>query len=74
MKDYPINKNTELLFNIESVENKPTSFCKTCVHREPWQCGSKVIQYCKKRKSNRTTNGLLKIKVNMPSCASYQKE
>lgn len=60
------------LFDIEPVENKPTSFCRTCIHAEGWQCGSKVIYYCKNRRSNRTENGLLKIKLKNPSCAGYE--
>lgn len=62
------------LFNgqghIEPV--KPTKFCRTCAHREPWQCGGKIIQYCGVRKSKRTFNGLLKIKVTNPSCELYK--
>ena len=36
--------------------------CNSCEHRQRWQCNSKVFQYCGVRKSNRTENGLLKIK------------
>jgi hypothetical protein len=56
---------------------EPTAFCSTCGHRQRWQCNSKVIQYCGVRKSNRTQNGLLKIKVHYPACEFYvekQKE
>jgi len=57
------------------VETKPTgSTCRTCEHRERWQCGGSVIQYCGVRKSNRTQNGLLKIKVTMSSCEAYKME
>ena len=63
------------LFNNEGyVEpKKPKTFCRTCKHRQPWQCGQRVIQYCGIRKSNRTYNGLLKIKVTNPSCAAYKE-
>lgn len=53
---------------------KPTKFCRTCAYRERWECESKVIQYCAKRKSNRTFNGLLKIKVTNPACELYKED
>ena len=53
---------------------KPTKFCRTCKHRERWQCGGTWIQYCGVRKSKRTKNGLLKIKVTLPACALYKEE
>ena len=57
------------LFEVEAIQ--PLYFCKNCLFREPWQCGSKVIQYCNFTKSNRTTNGLLKIKTTTPACKFY---
>ena len=54
---------------------EPVVYCRTCAHRERWQCGGRVIQYCGVRKSKRTYNGLLKIKVTNPACELYlQKE
>ena len=53
---------------------KPTKFCRTCAHRQPWECGQRTIQYCGIRKSNRTINGLLKIKVTNPACELYKNE
>jgi len=55
-------------------ENKPSIMmtCRSCEHRERHQCGGSVIQYCGVRKSNRTQNGQLKIKVTMPACAAYK--
>jgi hypothetical protein len=47
--------------------------CKTCQHRQRWECDSKVFQYCGVRKSNRTNNGLLKIKCKMVACFLYKK-
>ena len=47
--------------------------CLTCDHRERHQCGGSIIQYCGVRKSNRTENGLLKIKCKTPSCHLYKK-
>ncbi len=48
--------------------------CNTCHHRQRWQCNSKVFQYCGIRKSNRTSNGLLKIKCKDKACQLYKPE
>lgn len=48
--------------------------CKTCKHSQRWQCNSKVFQYCGVRPSNRTDNGLTKIKCKTPACHKYEKE
>jgi hypothetical protein len=47
--------------------------CRTCVHRQRWECGGRVIQYCRVRRNGRTYNGLLKIKVTNPACALYKE-
>lgn len=52
----------------------PVKFCRTCLYRERHQCGGSIIQYCGIRKSNRTENGQLKIKVTMPACESYKEK
>lgn len=52
---------------------RPTIFCRSCKHRQRWQCGGSIIQYCGIRKSNRTFNGLMKIKVTNPACAAYEE-
>lgn len=46
--------------------------CNSCEHRQRWQCNSKVFQYCGVRKSNRTENGLLKIKCKDAACSLYK--
>ena len=46
--------------------------CNSCENRQRWECNSKVFQYCRIRKSNRTANGLLKIKCKTVACASYK--
>jgi hypothetical protein len=46
-------------------------FCRTCKHRQRWQCNSKVIQYCEMQKSNRTFNGLKKIKASDKACIKF---
>lgn len=45
--------------------------CNSCEHRQRWQCNSKVFHYCGVRKSNRTENGLLKIKCKDAACPLY---
>jgi len=52
---------------------KQTETCLTCVHRERHECGDSIIQYCGVRKSNRTENGLLKIKCKDAACPAYKK-
>ena len=51
----------------------PTATCRTCKYRERWQCGGSIIQYCGKQRSNRTDNGLKKIKVTNPACGLYRE-
>ena len=45
--------------------------CNTCEHRQRWEFGASVFQYCSIRKSNRTSNGLLKIKCKDAACEVY---
>lgn len=46
--------------------------CNTCAHRERWECGSKIIQYCGKITSNRTSNGKKKIRCKDEACFYYE--
>lgn len=46
--------------------------CGKCKNRQTWQCGSKTINYCTVRKSNRTATGLLKVKCKDKACASFK--
>ena len=46
--------------------------CNTCENRQRWRCGGRIIQYCGVRKSNRTANGLLKIKCKTKACIQYK--
>ena len=62
----------EKLFEIE--EKKPDKTCLTCKNRQRYQCNSVVVQYCTVRKSNRTNNGLLKIKCKDKACILYDEE
>lgn len=58
------------LFEVEEIQQKT---CKDCEHRQRWQCNSKVFQYCGVRKSNRTENGLLKIKCKTKACGQFKQ-
>lgn len=51
-----------------------TKTCRNCEHRQRWECNSKVFQYCAIRKSNRTNNGLLKIKCKDLACNGWALE
>ena len=62
------------LFEIEETAPKVTNTCKDCEHRQRWECNSKVFQYCGVRKSNRTNNGLLKIKCKDAACAAFEPQ
>lgn len=61
------------LFNDIEMETTADT-CRHCQHRQRIQCGGRVIQYCGVRGSNRTANGLLKIKVTMPACSQFKQE
>lgn len=52
---------------------KSDKTCGSCEHRQRWQCGGRIIQYCGARKSNRTDNGLLKIKCKDAACPLYKQ-
>lgn len=61
------------LFELEEPKKpKPQLTCNTCEHRQRWQYGGSVIQYCGVRKSKRTENGLLKIKCKDAACLLYK--
>ena len=62
------------LFEVEPKKCEIKETCNTCKHRQRWRCNSKVFQYCGVRKSNRTDNGLLKIRCKDKACDSYKKD
>lgn len=62
------------LMLFEQPITKPANTCRNCANRQRHQCGGSIIQYCGVRKSNRTYNGLLKIKVTDPACAAFVPE
>jgi hypothetical protein len=45
--------------------------CLTCEHRQRWLLGKRIVQYCGVRSSNRTANGLLKIRCKFDACGLY---
>lgn len=64
------------LFEIEPTEPiSRAEKCKTCIHITAIEYNYPVKRffYCKKRKSKRTSNGLLKIKANQSACIMYAK-
>jgi hypothetical protein len=61
-----------LLFDLP-LPIEVTDTCRHCANRQPWGCGGSIIQYCGVRKSNRTKNGLLKIKVTDQACPAFVK-
>ena len=63
----------ETLFEIEPVKPMNGKTCKDCAFRQRWECNSVVVQYCGVRKSNRTNNGLLKIKCKSTACNLFKK-
>lgn len=51
----------------------PNKVCGNCLHRQRWECGGRFIQYCGITASNRTENGLKKIKVYQ-SCNKWERD
>jgi hypothetical protein len=47
--------------------------CYECQYGQRRQCGSKAIWYCRTRSSNRTDNGLLKIKARQDACRVFEE-
>ena len=54
----------------ELFKIKPKGYCKTCKHRQRWQCGGRIIQYCGVTPNNRTFNGIKKITIKN-SCEKF---
>ena len=60
------------LFELPEAKQLSRLTCNSCVNRQRWACNSKVFQYCSVQKSNRTANGLLKIKCKDAACQVYK--
>ena len=54
------------------MKNNKMKTCRNCKHKQAWECGTKIIHYCGIRKSNRTTNKLLKIKCKNIACILFE--
>jgi hypothetical protein len=63
------------LFNRLPLSAKPqrTEKCGQCAHIQKWERDSKFFFYCETQKSNRTANGLLKVKRKNPACDLFAK-
>jgi len=62
------------LFKTQGTPKEKLNTCGDCEFRERWECNSKVFQYCGTRKSNRTKNGLLKIKCKDVACGLFKEK
>jgi hypothetical protein len=65
---------SDLLFGALPEQRKPVSNkkCGGCTHIEKWEYGSgRCVFYCGITKSNRTGNGLLKIKRKSEACGLF---
>jgi len=60
------------LFREDQLPAPETRRCSDCKHAWRWQCGSKVICYCRARSSNRTENGLHKTKWRAAACSRFE--
>ena len=63
----------EYFNELPNAKPKPTKTCRTCKHRQRWECGGRIVQYCSVRNSKRTQNHLLKIKVTNKACSFYEE-
>lgn len=57
---------------IMTWNKKNQKTCRTCKHRQRWQCGGSIISYCAIRPSRRTFNGLMKVLCNQIACDGYE--
>lgn len=48
--------------------------CRTCKHCERWHYDNVTINYCTVTHSNRTQNGMMKVKVTQAACGKYEKD
>ena len=67
---------TTLFEEQDENEGKTIKTCRQCKNRQRWMedHSTKVSQYCRVIKSNRTSNGLKKIKVTNKACALFEEE
>lgn len=56
-----------MLFDLDTIPDKKET-CKDCKNKIRLQFNNTGIYYCKVKKSGRTHNGLLKIKLKNKAC------
>jgi hypothetical protein len=62
----------DALFNELPAQPCAEKRCRDCKHIQKWACGGSFFFYCGVTKSNRTYNGLLKVKCKTPACALFE--
>jgi hypothetical protein len=55
-----------------AVKPEKKEKCGWCAHIQRWECGRKFFYYCGIQKSNRTENGLLKVKYKSTACDMFE--
>jgi hypothetical protein len=65
-----IKKMKEMMLEANLPQNK----CGKCAYIEKWECGGSFFFYCGRRKSNRTDNGLLKVKCKDAACSLFKRK
>lgn len=63
---------TNLLFTLDPAP-PPENRCRNCIHMDEHAYNSK-IKYCGKSHSNRTGNGLKRIKANDAACPKFERK
>jgi hypothetical protein len=70
-----VNMSDFLLFGDIPISNKPVTprkeKCAECAYIQRWAAGGSFFHYCGARKSNKTDNGLLKVKCKSPACDNF---
>lgn len=72
LNQIPKNHTPPLLAMCMTAEQTKT--CGTCKHRVRYEYDHVVISYCTVRKSNRTQNGLMKIKARQAACDKHEED
>lgn len=48
--------------------------CRTCIHRQRWECGSKVISYCRVRRVRETMRRNIRHRgLGAPGIRTYRR-
>jgi len=62
----------DALFNDLPKQLASSNKCNDCKHIQKWACGGSFFFYCGVTKSNRTDNGLKKVKCKTPACVLFE--